>query len=93
MLLPETTSLFDDQLCKNGSAFCNKIWNAFRLVKGWEVNESLAQPEASKLAVEWFDAKLKQAWNEIEDHYSKFRLNDALMVASNSSLMSSQAGI
>ena len=70
--------LFDEKLCKNGLAFCNKIWNAFRLVKGWEIAD-IEQPKTSKQAVEWFKAKMKQNFAELEDLYSKFRLNEALM--------------
>ena len=51
--------LFDEELCNQGKGFANKIWNAFRLVKGWEVDESIAQPEASKIAIEWYNAKFK----------------------------------
>ncbi|WP_284652294.1 valine--tRNA ligase [Flavobacterium terrisoli] len=70
--------MFDEELCNNGKAFGNKIWNAFRLIKGWEV-ANIAQPESSKVAIEWYEAKLQQALVEIEDHYSKYRLSDALM--------------
>ena len=70
--------LFDESLCQQGAAFCNKIWNAFRLVSGWE-RADIAQPEASKKAVEWFDAKVKATVVEINDLYSKYRLNEALM--------------
>ncbi|MDE7136823.1 MAG: class I tRNA ligase family protein, partial [Muribaculaceae bacterium] len=70
--------MFDDKLCENGRNFCNKIWNAFRLVKGWTVDDSTAQPEVAKEAVSWFEAKLSEAILEIEDLYSKFRLSEAL---------------
>ena len=70
---------FDESMCGQGKAFANKIWNAFRLVKGWEVEDSLAQPESSKVAIEWYEAKFQQVLSEIEDHFSKYRLNDALM--------------
>lgn len=70
--------LFDEELCNNGKAFANKIWNAFRLVKGWEVAD-LPQPESAKVAIEWYQAKLQQALAEIEDHFEKYRLSDALM--------------
>lgn len=72
--------MYDDKLVEQGRNFCNKIWNAFRLVKGWEVESNIPQPECSKKAIEWFDAKLNQAMAEIEDLFSKFRLNEALMV-------------
>jgi len=70
--------MFDEELCNQGKGFANKIWNAFRLVKGWEIVD-LQQPQASKIAIEWYQAKFQQALAEIEDHYSKYRLSDALM--------------
>lgn len=70
--------LFDEELCNNGKAFANKIWNAFRLIKGWEVAD-IAQPESAKVAIEWYEAKLQQTLVEIEDHFEKYRLSDALM--------------
>ncbi len=70
--------LFDEELCNNGKAFANKIWNAFRLIKGWEV-ANIPQPESSKVAIEWYEAKLQQTLVEIEDHFEKYRLSDALM--------------
>jgi valyl-tRNA synthetase len=70
--------MFDEELCNNGKAFGNKIWNAFRLIKGWEVAD-IAQPESSKAAIEWYEAKLQQTLVEIEDHFEKYRLSDALM--------------
>lgn len=70
--------MFDEDLCNQGKGFANKIWNAFRLLQGWEVSD-IEQPEASKVAVEWYQAKFQQALAEIEDHYSKYRLSDALM--------------
>lgn len=71
--------LFDEDLCAQGKGFTHKIWNAFRLIKGWEVDNGLPQPEASKKAVEWFNAKLQQTLLEIEDHFEKYRISDALM--------------
>lgn len=71
--------LFDEALCEQGRNFCNKIWNAFRLVQGWQVDNNAAQPETARLAVEWFDAKLRQSAAEIADLYSKYRLSEALM--------------
>ena len=71
--------LFDEQLCQQGAAFCNKIWNAFRLVQGWEVSDSLAQPEENKKTIAWMAATIKTALVEINDLYSKYRLNEALM--------------
>ena len=72
--------LFDESLCQQGMGFCNKIWNAFRLVQGWETAD-IEQPEASKIAIKWFEAKMKTAYAEINDLYSKYRLNEALMTA------------
>ncbi|MBR4069758.1 MAG: class I tRNA ligase family protein, partial [Bacteroidaceae bacterium] len=71
--------LYDDSLCEQGRNFCNKIWNAFRLVKGWTVDESLAQPETAATAVRWFDAQLSKTLIEVQDLFSKFRLSEALM--------------
>lgn len=71
--------LFDEALCEQGRNFCNKIWNAFRLVQGWQVDKTAAQPETARLAVEWFNAKLRQSTAEIADLYSKYRLSEALM--------------
>ncbi|WP_209406142.1 valine--tRNA ligase [Pseudozobellia sp. WGM2] len=70
--------MFDEDLCQQGKNFANKIWNGFRLLKGWEVKEQ-AQPEASKLGIEWYTAKFNQVLEEIEDHFSKYRISDALM--------------
>ena len=71
--------LFDEALCEQGRNFCNKIWNAFRLVQGWQIDESVAQPETARLAVEWFNAKLRKSAAEVADLYSKYRLSEALM--------------
>ena len=73
--------LYDDALCAQGMAFCNKMWNAFRLVKGWEVSAELVQPEANKASIQWMQAKLNATYAEINDLYSKYRLNEALMAA------------
>ncbi|MBP3211029.1 MAG: valine--tRNA ligase [Prevotella sp.] len=70
--------LFDEALCEQGRNFNNKIWNAFRLVKGWQVAD-VAQPEACKTATAWFEAKLKQVYEELADLFSKYRLSEALM--------------
>ena len=73
--------LFDEALCEQGRNFNNKIWNAFRLVKGWTVDPTGgSQPDASKTAVAWFEAKLKEASAEMDDLFSKYRLSEALMV-------------
>lgn len=71
--------MFDEELCMQGKGFSNKIWNAFRLIKGWEVSDSISQPESSKVAIEWYEAKLQQTLLEIEDHFEKYRISDALM--------------
>tara|TARA_B100002049_G_scaffold162137_1_gene121404 strand:- start:866 stop:2095 length:1230 start_codon:yes stop_codon:yes gene_type:complete len=71
--------MFEEDLCKQGSAFSNKIWNAFRLVKGWEVSEEKEQDETSKIAIDWYTARFRKTLAEIEDHYSKYRMSDALM--------------
>ena len=71
--------MFDEDLCQQGKQFANKIWNAFRLVKGWEVSTSIEQPVASKIAIEWYEAKFQKTLAEIDDHFSKYRLSDALM--------------
>lgn len=70
---------FDKKLCENGRNFCNKIWNAFRLVKGWEVSDDAEQPESARIAVEWFGNKLSEAINEVNDSFDKFRISEALM--------------
>lgn len=70
--------LFDEELCNQGKGFANKIWNAFRLIKGWEV-ATIPQPESSKVAVEWYEAKLQKTLVEIEDNFDKYRISDALM--------------
>ena len=70
--------LFDESLCEQGRNFNNKIWNAFRLVKGWQVVDG-EQPEACAIAAKWFEAKLKQTNAEVDDLFSKYRLSEALM--------------
>ncbi len=70
--------LFDESLCEQGRNFNNKIWNAFRLVKGWQVADT-EQTEASKIAVAWFDAKLREVNEELQDLFSKYRISEALM--------------
>lgn len=70
--------LFDKKLCETGRNFSNKIWNAFRLVSGWEVNETADQPESARLAIEWMRSKLNRSISEINDLISKFRLSEAL---------------
>jgi len=70
---------FDEDLCVQGRNFANKIWNAFRLIKGWEIDENLKMPEASEFATQWFDAKLNSVLEEIESNYEKYRISDVLM--------------
>ena len=70
--------LFDDALCEQGRNFNNKIWNAFRLVKGWEVAD-IEQPEYAALATEWFESMLAKTVAEVDDLFSKYRLSEALM--------------
>jgi len=70
--------MFDEALCQQGKAFGNKIWNAFRLIQGWEVAE-IKQPEYAVIALDWYHAKFQKTLVEIEDHFSKYRLSDALM--------------
>ena len=71
--------LYDESQVEQGRNFCNKIWNAFRLVKGWNTDASVAQPESSAAAVKWFDSLLSQTLEIVEDHFAKFRISDALM--------------
>ncbi|GAA4290285.1 valine--tRNA ligase [Aestuariibaculum suncheonense] len=71
--------LFDEALCQQGKGFGNKIWNAYRLIDGWEIDETISQPESSKIALDWYASKFQKALTEIEDHFSKYRLSDALM--------------
>ena len=71
--------LYDDALCEQGRNFCNKIWNAFRLVKGWTVDDTIPQPETASIAVRWFDAQLSKTLIEVQDLFGKFRLSEALM--------------
>ncbi|MBR1449494.1 MAG: valine--tRNA ligase [Prevotella sp.] len=74
--------LFDEALCEQGRNFNNKIWNAFRLVKGWQVSEGSASgcsTATNQTATRWMEARLKQANEELKDHFSKYRINDALM--------------
>ena len=71
--------MFDEKLCEQGRNFCNKIWNAFRLIEGWNVDDNLQPTEVGKLAVEWFESRLSATVAEINDLFNKFRLNEALM--------------
>lgn len=72
---------FDESLCEQGRNFSNKIWNALRLVKGWQTDSALKQPQYATAAIEWFDAKLNSSLAFIEDNFAKYRLSDALMTA------------
>lgn len=71
--------MYDDSLCEQGRNFCNKIWNAFRLVKGWQVDYEKPQPEASAKGIEWFEAEMNRTLIEVEDLMGKFRISEALM--------------
>ena len=74
--------LFDESYCEQGRNFANKVWNAFRLIKGFEVadiNSQIKQTESSKVAIEWFESRLSEQLEIINDHYSKYRMSDALM--------------
>ncbi|RZN82414.1 MAG: valine--tRNA ligase [Winogradskyella sp.] len=72
--------MFDEELCNQGKSFANKIWNAFRLVKGWEVAD-IEQPESSRLALDWYKARFQKALADMDDNYSKYRLSDVLMTS------------
>ena len=71
--------LFDDSLCQQGKNFANKIWNAYRLVERWEVNETIETPYVNKAAIQWYKNLFHQTLNLMDDHYSKYRISDALM--------------
>ena len=71
--------LYDESQIEQGRNFCGKIWNSWRLVSGWNVDASVPQSESSRLAVKWFDDLLSKTIETVEDHYSKFRISDALM--------------
>ena len=70
---------FDEALCEQGRNFCNKMWNALRLVKGWKVDENIPQPETAKVAMRWFEERFQQVLQETNDNLDKYRLSDALM--------------
>jgi valyl-tRNA synthetase len=70
--------MFDESLCKQGKSFSNKIWNSYKLINGWSV-ENIEQPESSKISIQWYENKFQSVLVEIEDHFNKYRLNDALM--------------
>lgn len=71
--------LFDESLCQQGKGFANKIWNAFRLLKSWKVSQAEGQPESSKIALSWYASKFNQTLTEVEAHFEKYRISDALM--------------
>lgn len=71
--------MFDEALCQQGKGFGNKIWNAYNLTNLWEVSDAIEQPNSSKIALDWYESKFSEALIEIEDHFSKYRLSDALM--------------
>ncbi|MBR7102441.1 MAG: valine--tRNA ligase [Tidjanibacter sp.] len=73
--------MFDEALCEQGRNFGNKIWNAFKLIEGWKVDDTLAQSENNRLSVEWFDALLSRTLAEIDDHFEAYRISDAMMTA------------
>ncbi len=70
---------YDEKLVEQGRNFCNKIWNAYRLIQGWQVDETLAQPADNKVAIAWFSSRISQAITEVNDLYDKFRMSEALM--------------
>ena len=71
--------MFDEALCQQGKEFVNKNWNALRLIKSWEIDETIAQPESSISGLQWYTARFNKALTEINDHFSKYRISDALM--------------
>jgi len=71
--------LFDESLCQQGKNFSNKVWNSFRLISSWTISDKLNQSEHSKVGVEWFNEKFNLKLIEIEDHFDKYRISDALM--------------
>ena len=70
--------MFDEELCNQGKAFSNKIWNAFKLIKGWEVSD-IPQPASAKVAIEWYEAKFQETLLKLDDDFDKYRLSEALM--------------
>jgi valyl-tRNA synthetase len=71
--------LFDEELCAQGRNFSNKIWNAFRLIKGWEVSETIEQPQSAKIAIDWYQAKFQQTLADLEKSFDQYRISEALM--------------
>ncbi|MDP3944364.1 MAG: valine--tRNA ligase [Lutibacter sp.] len=72
--------LFDEDLVAQGRNFSNKIWNSYRLIKGWEVSETIEQPKSAKVAIEWYQAKFQQALSELEKSFEQYRISEALMI-------------
>ncbi|MEP2404047.1 MAG: class I tRNA ligase family protein, partial [Nonlabens ulvanivorans] len=73
--------MFDEDLCQQGKGFVNKMWNAYRLIDGWEVDETLSQPAHALQGLNWYKSRFAQVLNEVEDHYSKYRISDVLMTS------------
>jgi valyl-tRNA synthetase len=71
--------MFEEDLCKQGSGFVNKIWNAYRLIDGWKVSDLAIEPDTTAIALKWYKSKFQKTLAEIEDHYLKYRISDALM--------------
>lgn len=72
--------LFDEELVAQGRNFSNKIWNSFRLIKGWEVSDNIEQPKGAKVAIEWYQTKFQQALGELEKSFEHYRISEALMI-------------
>ncbi|MBZ9627680.1 valine--tRNA ligase [Psychroflexus sp. CAK1W] len=73
--------LFDESLCQQGKGFSNKVWNAFKLITSWEVDAEIKQPDSSRKAVDWYQSVFQEKLRELENHYSKYRISDALMTS------------
>ena len=73
--------MFDEDLCQQGKGFVNKMWNAYRLIDGWEVDNTLTQPAYAQQGLNWYKSRFAQVLNEVEDHYSKYRISDVLMTS------------
>lgn len=73
--------MFDEDLCQQGKNFVNKIWNAYRLIDGWEIDSALTQPDYAKQGLHWYQSRFNEVFLEIEDHYSKYRISDVLMTS------------
>ena len=71
--------MFDEDLCQQGKGFANKIWNGFRLIKGWEVSDTIVQPESAKKAIAWYEAKFQEVFASTEKSFSEYRLSEAIM--------------